>query len=138
MRGLKVLTLPALMLLGLGSSHNAFGIRNQDLRATSKEERGQAFCMLIPSLWAEALRPAQESSFTLEGKITEVVKDKLTVSTEDNIIFHVRVDDKTDIKRDDGSAGSAKDLHAGIRVKVAGDLEESGEIKAQKIEIEPK
>jgi len=80
----------------------------------------------------------QDSAFTLEGKVTEFVKDKLTVSTEDNIIFHVRVDDKTDIKRDDGSAGSAKDLHAGIRVKVAGDLEESGEIKAQKIEIEPK
>jgi len=85
-----------------------------------------------------ALLSLQDSSFTLEGKVTEVVKDKLTVSTEDNIIFHVRVDDKTDIKRDDGSAGSAKDLHAGIRVKVAGDLEESGEIKAQKIEIEPK
>jgi Domain of unknown function (DUF5666) len=80
----------------------------------------------------------QESSFTLEGKITEVVKDKLTVSTEENIIFHVRVDDKTDIKRDDGSPGMAKDLHAGLRVKVAGDLQESGEIKAQKIEIEPK
>jgi hypothetical protein len=85
-----------------------------------------------------ALLSPQESSFTLEGKVTQVVKDKLTVSTEENIIFHVRVDDKTDIKRDDGSPGSAKDLHAGIRVKVAGDLEESGEIKAQKIEIEPK
>jgi hypothetical protein len=85
-----------------------------------------------------ALRSPQESSFTLEGKVTEVVKDKLTVSTQDNIVFHVRVDDKTDIKRDDGSAGSAKDLQPGIRVKVAGDLEESGEIKAQKIEIEPK
>ena len=55
-----------------------------------------------------ALRSPQDSSFTLEGKVTEFVKDKLTVSTEDNIIFHVRVDDKTDIKRDDGSAGSAK------------------------------
>jgi len=85
-----------------------------------------------------ALLSPQESSFTLEGKVTEVVKDKLTVSTQDNIIFHVRVDDKTDIKREDGSAGAAKDLHAGIRVKVAGDLEESGEIRAQKIEIEPK
>ncbi len=85
-----------------------------------------------------ALLAPQESSFTLEGKVTEFVIDKLTVSTEDYIIFHVRVDDKTDIKRDDGSAGSAKDLHAGIRVKVEGDLEESGEIKAQKIEIEPK
>jgi len=91
---------------------------------------------------ARPVRPvglaAQDSSFTLEGKVTEFVKGKLTVSTEDNIIFHVRVDDRTDIKRDDGSAGSAKDLRPGIRVKVAGDLEESGEIKGEKIEIEPK
>lgn len=85
-----------------------------------------------------ALLSPQEPSFTLEGKVTEVVKDRLTVSTEENIIFHVRVGDKTDIKRDDGSAGSAKDLQPGIRVKVAGDLQESGEITAQTIEIEPK
>ena len=85
-----------------------------------------------------ALPSPQESTFTLEGKVTEVVKGKLTVSTEENIIFHVDVDDKTDIKRDDGSPGSAKDLHAGIPVKVAGNQEESGEIKALKIEIEPK
>jgi len=99
---------------------------------------GPAGAILRSAGRPSALLPLQESSFTLEGKVTEFVKDKLTVSTQDNIIFHVRVDDKTDIKRDDGSAGSAKDLHAGIRVKVAGDLEESGEIRAQKIEIEPK
>ncbi|HMD97329.1 MAG TPA: DUF5666 domain-containing protein [Terriglobia bacterium] len=99
---------------------------------------GPAVDILRSAARLSSLLAPQESSFTLEGKVTEVVKDKLTVSTQDNIIFHVRVDDKTDIKRDDGSAGSAKDLHAGIRVKVAGDLEETGEIKAQKIEIEPK
>ncbi|MGO9275153.1 MAG: hypothetical protein ACLQOO_33780 [Terriglobia bacterium] len=99
---------------------------------------GPARDILGPVGQPSALLAPQDSSFTLEGKVTEFVKDKLTVSTEDNIIFHVRVDDKTDIKRDDGSVGSAKDLHAGIRVKVAGDLEESGEIKAQKIEVEPK
>jgi hypothetical protein len=99
---------------------------------------GTAADTLLSATRPGTLLSPQESTFTLEGKVTEVVKDKLTVSTEDNIIFHVRVDDKTDIKRDDGSAGSEKDLHPGIRVKVAGDLQESGEIKAQKIEIEPK
>jgi len=116
MTGAKILMLVFLAGLGVGPADGIWGSAG----------------------WPGASRVPQESSFTLEGKVTEVVKDKLTVSTQDNIIFHVRVDDKTDIKRDDGSAGSAKDLHAGIRVKVAGDLEESGEIKAQKIEIEPK
>jgi hypothetical protein len=77
----------------------------------------------------------QNMNFTLEGKITAVNGDRLTVSTEENIIFHVRVDDKTEIKKSDGSPGAAKDLHVGIRIGVAGDLAESGEILAKTIEI---
>ncbi|PYV18467.1 MAG: hypothetical protein DMG21_04920 [Acidobacteria bacterium] len=80
----------------------------------------------------------QESNFTLEGKITEKSAGKLTVSTTDNIIFHVRYDDKTEIKRADASAGTAGDLKVGQTVGVAGELTESGEIVAKKIEIKAK
>jgi hypothetical protein len=78
----------------------------------------------------------QETNFTLEGTITERAEGKLTVSTEENIIFHVRYGDKTEIKRKDGTAGAAKDLQKGAKIKVEGDLAESGEIIAQKIELE--
>jgi len=72
----------------------------------------------------------------VEGKVTRQTPGKLTLSTEQNIIFHVRYDDKTEIKRKDGSAGSAKDLRVGVRVMVEGDLTESGEIIALRIELE--
>jgi len=80
----------------------------------------------------------QESNFTLEGKITEKSAGKLTLSTTDNIIFHVRFDDKTEIKRADGSAGAGTDLKVGQTVSVVGELAETGEIVAKKIEIKPK
>jgi uncharacterized protein DUF5666 len=79
---------------------------------------------------------AQGTNFTLEGKITRVSPGQLTVSGEGNIIFRVRFDDKTEIKRQDGSKGSAKDLRVGVKVRIEGDLKESGEIVAQKIELE--
>jgi len=72
----------------------------------------------------------------LEGKITEKTAGKLTVSTGENMIFHVLYNDKTEIKKKDGSPGTAQDLHTGLRISVAGDLAESGEITAKKIEIE--
>ena len=78
----------------------------------------------------------ESSSFTLEGKIIKAESGKFTVSTEENIIFHVRYDDKTDIKHQDGTAGSSKELKVKARVKVEGDLTESGEIVAKKIGIE--
>ena len=78
----------------------------------------------------------QEMAFTLEGKITEHTAGKLTVSTEENIVFHVTYSDKTAIKRPDGSAGSAKDFRTGVKIKVDGDLAESGEIAAKTIDIE--
>ena len=75
-------------------------------------------------------------NFTLEGKITEKSAGKLTVSSGENMIFHVLYNDKTEIKKKDGSPGTAQDLHIGVRISVAGDLAESGEITAKKIEIE--
>lgn len=78
----------------------------------------------------------QGTNFTLDGKITEHTAGKLTISTEENIIFHVRYTDKTEIKHQDGSAGSEKDLRVGVMIHVDGDLADSGEINAQKIEIE--
>ena len=78
-----------------------------------------------------------DMNFTLEGKITDRSPGKLTVSTGDNMIFHVVYNDKTEIKKPDGNPGTAQDLHIGIRISVAGDLAESGEITAKKIEIEP-
>lgn len=80
---------------------------------------------------------SQDSSrFTLQGKITKVESGKLTVNTEENILFHVRYDDKTEITRADGSAGSEKDLRAGLWVEVEGNLEESGEIAAATIKLQ--
>jgi uncharacterized protein DUF5666 len=81
---------------------------------------------------------SQESNFTLEGTITEKSAGKLTLSTTDNIIFHVLYDDKTEIKRADGSAGTAADLKVGQTVSVVGELAESGEINAKRIEIKAK
>lgn len=74
-------------------------------------------------------------NFTVEGKITRHSPGKLTLSTEENIIFHVRYDDKTEIKRKDGSPGSAKDFRVGVKVMVDGELTEAGEIIAQRIEV---
>ncbi len=85
---------------------------------------------------ALAAFPAQDMNFTLEGKITEKSAGKLTVSSGENMIFHVLYNDKTEIKKKDGSPGTPQDLHTGLKISVAGDLAESGEITAAKIEIE--
>ena len=85
---------------------------------------------------APAVNPADDSSFTLEGKITAKEGSKLTVNTGENIIFHVVYNDKTVIKNKDGSPATGKDLRAGVRIAVAGDLAESGEITAKTIDIQ--
>jgi len=85
---------------------------------------------------APTARSAAQDDFTLQGKITTLAAGKVTVSTEENIIFHVRFDDKTEVKKKDGSPGVAGDLRVGIMIAVAGRLEESGEIAASKIEIQ--
>jgi len=89
-----------------------------------------------PASAAPTLAAQDENNFTLEGKITEKSAGKLTVSTGENMIFHVLYNDKTEIKKKDGSPGTAQDLHTGLRISVAGDLAESGEITAKKIAIE--
>ena len=85
---------------------------------------------------AKSLRAGQEMNFTLEGKINSIDHNKLTVHTEENIIFHVSYNDKTEFKSDDGSPASSKDLRVGLKIHVEGDLTESGEIVAQKIVLE--
>jgi hypothetical protein len=104
---------------------------------------GLLFCILQLSqttlsspLSAVPTLSAQDMNFTLEGKITEKTAGKLTVSTGENMIFHVLYNDKTEIKKKDGSPGTAQDLRIGIRISVAGDLAENGEITAKKIDIE--
>ncbi len=82
------------------------------------------------------LQSPEETNFTLEGKVTQHSAGKLTVSTGENILFHVRYGEKTVIKRPDGSSGSAQDVRVGLRIKVEGELTQSGEIVAQKIEIQ--
>jgi hypothetical protein len=81
------------------------------------------------------LHPAQESNFNLEGKVTQKSEGKLTVSTEENILFHVRYDEKTDIRLKDGAQGSDKDLKTGLKVRVQGEFSKSGEILAHKIQV---
>jgi hypothetical protein len=91
--------------------------------------------------WSEArgaktLRAGQEMNFTVEGKINTLGQNKLTLNSEENIIFHVRYDEKTEFKSDDGSPAGSKDLRVGLRIRVEGDLTESGEIVAKKIELQ--
>ena len=78
----------------------------------------------------------QAMNFTVEGKINTLGQNKLTLNTEENMLFHVSWGDKTEFKNDDGSAATSRDLRVGLRIKVEGDLTESGEIVAQKIELE--
>jgi hypothetical protein len=85
---------------------------------------------------AKTLRAGQAMNFTVEGKINILGQNKLTLNTEENMIFHVSYGDKTEFKSDDGSPASSKDLRVGLRIKVEGDLTESGEIVAQRIELE--
>lgn len=85
----------------------------------------------------EDLSPPQAMNFTLEGKITRHVPGKVTVNTQENMLFQVRYGDRTEIKRSDGSPGTSKDLRVGVRVRVEGELTESGEIIAARIDVLP-
>jgi hypothetical protein len=87
-------------------------------------------------LHSSLLRTQEAMNFTVEGKITKQSPGKLTINTGENILFHVRYDDKTDVKKSDGTSGTAKDLRVGVIVRVDGELTEAGEILAQKIEIQ--
>lgn len=95
---------------------------------------------LVPSAAHPPLvaRPAAQESmnFTVEGKITKHTGNKLTLNTEGNMIFHVVYNEKSKVTRKDGSEGTPKDLLAGTRIHVSGDLAESGEITALIITIQ--
>ena len=93
-----------------------------------------ALAGLTPDIKARPASP-QAMNFSLEGKITNQTASKLTVSTEENIVFQVTYDEKTDIKYDDGAQGSGQNLRVGVHIKVDGELAESGEINARKIVI---
>jgi hypothetical protein len=97
-----------------------------------------AGCVLL-SCWdgqpAKASPAGQASSFNVEGKINTLGQNKLTLNSEENMIFHVNFDEKTQFKSDDGSPASSKDLSVGLRIRVEGDFTESGEIAAQRIEL---
>ena len=95
-----------------------------------------AGCAWNSSSEARVPRPLlsdQAMNFTMEGKINTLGQNKLTLQAEDNIIFHVSFDDKTEFKSDDGGPASSKDLSVGLTIRVEGDLTESGEIVAQRI-----
>ena len=110
------------------------GIGVPSTNHTELADDGSLRCVDRPTLVAAS--SPQDTNFTLEGKVTERVDGKLTVSTEENIIFHVAYGERTEIKRKDGSAGTENDLQKGVKIRVEGELAESGEINAKKIELE--
>lgn len=96
-------------------------------------------CIILVALCALPALPgpqSQNTGFNLEGKITAASTGKLTVSAQDNIIFHVSYDAKTSIRRKDHSAGSPADLKTGLAIKVAGDLSPAGVIQAHLIQLD--
>ncbi len=83
-------------------------------------------------------RAAQQSetNFGLEGKITKESPGKLTVNSQDNMLFHVTYDNQTKIMRKDGSAGSPADLKTGAQIRVDGTLNPQGVLEARRIALE--
>src|SRR5215472_19179012 len=94
-----------------------------------------AAAVFFSGLLTPALAAPQNSPFDLNGTIHDASKGKFTVDSGQGIFFHVVYDDKTTIVRADGTAGSDEDLMVGATVHVAGDLGETGEVKAARIEI---
>jgi len=94
-----------------------------------------ASAVFLSVLLTQALAAPQNSPFDLNGTIHDASKGKFTVDSGQGIFFHVVYDDKTAIVRADGTAGSAQDLKVGGTVHVAGDLSETGEVKAARIEM---
>jgi hypothetical protein len=78
---------------------------------------------------------AQTMDFVVEGTISRHEPGKLTINSEGNIIFRARYDDQTTIRHEDGSPASAKDLRVGIKIRIEGELPESGEIIAHRITL---
>jgi hypothetical protein len=96
---------------------------------------GCAWVAFSESQGSKTIYAGQAMNFTVEGKVNTLAQNKLTLREEGNIIFHVTYDDKTQFKNDDGSPATSKDLRVGLRIRVEGDLAESGEIAAQRIQL---
>ena len=95
-----------------------------------------AFSILYLSVSASrVVRAAQGSNFDLSGTIHDASKGKFTVDSGQGIFFHVVYDDKTTIVRADGTTGSEEDLKVGAKVHVVGDLSETGQVIAGRIEM---
>jgi len=78
----------------------------------------------------------QGDSFDLEGTISQQSPGKLTVDSGQGILFHVVYDEKTAIVGPDGKPGTAQDFKVGLRVHVLGNFDDSGAVKARRIEIQ--
>lgn len=87
------------------------------------------------ALTGEAPHP-QDSNFDLSGTIAKQSPGRLMVDTGQGIFFRVSWTEATSIVRADGNSGSGQDLKVGVKVHVLGELEESGEVKARRIEIQ--
>ena len=92
-------------------------------------------CWSLAALLADVAL-AQESSFDLEGTISQHEPGKLTIDTGGGIIFHATYAADTPIVHADGKPATDKDLKIGVKVHIFGDLQQNGEVKSQKIEIE--
>ncbi|HUY14311.1 MAG TPA: DUF5666 domain-containing protein [Terriglobia bacterium] len=101
---------------------------------------GMAAGALAAGSWTKLeARPAPQdssSNFTLEGTISDPSPGKFTVDSGGQMIFHVTYDKNTTIHKKDGSAGAATDLVVGAKVKVVGDLDNSGVLEAHEIDLE--
>ncbi len=95
-----------------------------------------AMIVLVLLAIAALARPPQATDFVLEGKITRKAGDKLTINTGQNMLFTVRYTAKTEMMKSDGSAASPGDLQVGIRIRVEGELTESGEVLAARIKLQ--
>lgn len=81
--------------------------------------------------------PSQQAdSFDLEGKISQQSQGRLTVDQGQGILFHVVYDEHTVIVGPAGKPGTGQDFKVGGRVHVLGDFNESGEVKARRIEVQ--
>lgn len=77
-----------------------------------------------------------ESNFGIEGKITKASPGKLTINSQDNMLFHITYGPQTQIKLKDGSAGTAADLKPGVVIRADGSLDPQGVLQARRISVE--
>jgi Domain of unknown function (DUF5666) len=120
----------------LGSLLVRYNVWMVELWGLRRVLMGVGFLCAAALLALPASAQDTSSNFDLEGKITQESKGRFTVDSGQGILFHVAYDEKASIVHADSSAGSEQDLKVGVKVHVIGDLQDSGEIKAQRIEIE--